>query len=68
MSRLSDIINQQKKQIADNILTFTAAYPLTPYKEVARLQGCSEDFVLSVMKRAGIKRKRGPKPHQNGGR
>lgn len=62
MSRLSNTINQAKRQIADSILSFTAAYPLASYKEIAKLVGCSEDFVQSVMKRAGFARRPGRKP------
>lgn len=62
MSRLSDTIDQAQSQIAARILSLTAANPLVSYKEVAKQVGCSEDFVRSVMKRAGFARRPGRKP------
>jgi hypothetical protein len=62
MSRLSDTIDQAQSQIAARILSLTAANPLVSYKEVAKQVGCSEDFVQSVMKRAGFARRPGRKP------
>ncbi len=62
MSRVREAIRQAKEQIADNVLTLTAAIPQASYREIAALVGCSEDFVQAVVKQAGIKRRSGRKP------
>jgi hypothetical protein len=59
---LSDTIDQAKRRVADHVLALASTRPLNSYKEIATHVGCSEDFVQSVMKRAGFTRRPGRKP------
>lgn len=62
MSTLSDTIDQAKRRVADQVLALASTCPFVSYKEIAKHVGCSEDFVQSVMKKAGFSRRPGRKP------